>query len=80
MAPEIRIANRRFPGWLARRRLKAITATKRRQTMAEMLRSSELLGGTVAHREAVEAAQEKAARKAEASKAKAAGTAMPGPA
>jgi len=55
------------------------TAPKRRQTMAEMLRSSELLGSTVALHEAVEAAQENAARKAEASEAQAAGTAIPAP-
>ncbi len=48
------------------------TAPKRRQTMAEMLRSSELVGGTVALHQAVEAAQEAAARKADAAEAPAA--------
>jgi len=56
------------------------TAPKRRQTMAEMLRSSELLGGTVALHEAVEAAQDAAARKAEASEPQAAGAVAPAPA
>ncbi|HWE03676.1 MAG TPA: hypothetical protein VG326_14820 [Tepidisphaeraceae bacterium] len=55
-------------------------APKRRQTLAEMLRSSELAGSTVALHEAVEAAQEAAARKAEAAESPAPAEAVAAPA